>query len=150
MVKFVDQWLFRLRGKSVPVIEVSDIESDGRIHTLQAVGKVKDRPNSLINTWDAKGWEKDPTAAPITFLNEKGDPEMRWVVSERGKTVNLYTRRCDLPNDEELIGRGATVDDIADSMDLGKSVRNIMIGVIVGAPFWWFIFQVIASATKAH
>ena len=149
-MKLIDQWLFKLRGKSVPVLRVQDIDNDGRVHTLQDVGKVKDRPNSLINTWDSKGWEKSEDAFPITFLNDKGDPEMRWVVSVRGKTVNLYTRPCNLPNDEEVIGKAATVDDISDAMDLGKSMRNILIGVVVGAPFWWFIFQVIVAAMKAH
>lgn len=60
-----------------------------------------------------------------------------------GQTVNLYTKKSPFPNKEGIIGAAATMDDINEAMDLQKSVRNILIGLIVGAPVWWFVFQLL-------
>ena len=150
-MKTIDRWMFRLRGRSVPVMKVSDIEQDGRVNTLQDLGSLKDRPNSLVNSWDSKAWEKAKDSLPITFLDEKGIPQKRWIVSSKGETVNLYTRPPgENPNLEDIIGKAATIDDIAEAMDLGKSIRNLLLGVIIGAPLGWFVFQVISTAMKAH
>jgi hypothetical protein len=64
---------------------------------------------------------------------------MAWIVSENGETVNLYTKPCDFPKREEVIGHAATMDDIADSMDLGKSMRNMLIGLVIGVFIGWLV-----------
>lgn len=138
-IKFIEQWKFRLIGRSVPVMRVSDIDKEGRVHTLMDVGTCKDRPNSIVNTYDEKGWEKAPDSMPVIFLSSKGTPEQRWIVSESGETVNLYTKPVTFPNLEEVIGHAATMDDIADSMDLGKSMRNLLIGMFIGIGLGAFI-----------
>lgn len=147
-IKFIEQWKFRLTGRSVPTMRVSEVEDTGRVGTLMDIGTCKDRPNSIVNTWDEKGWEKLKGTMPITFIDGKGNPEMRWIVSSEGHTVNLYTSPDNYPDREEIIGHAATMDDIADSMDLGKSMRNILIGGILSAPVWWIIFQMLGAMAK--
>ncbi len=137
--KLIEQLKFKLSGRSVPVIKVSDVESDGRIRTLQMLGVLKNRPNSLLNTWDEKGYEKRGNGF-ITLVDEKGIPIDAYAVSEAGMTVDLYTiPPSDYPNREDVIGHAATMDDIADSMDLGKSMRNIFIGLFIGIALGWLI-----------
>lgn len=136
-LKIIEQLKFKLSGKSMPVIRVSEIDQDtGLIRTLHNAGTMKDRPNSLINTWDTKGYEKKKDTNPITRLNEKGISELVWVVSERGETVNLYTRPWLGPAWEDVIGKAATADDISESMDLNKSMRNLFIGILIGIGIW--------------
>ncbi len=147
-IKFIEQLKFRLAGRSVPVMRASEINWIGRVGTLTNVGDCKDRPNSLVNTWDSKGWEKVKETQPIIVIDQKGNPTQTWIVSEDGNTVNLYTKPVDFPKREEVVGRAATMDDIADAMDLGRSMRNVLIGIIVGAPVWWIVFQVIGAMAK--
>ena len=169
-IKFIEQWKFRLTGKSVPVMKALDIELDGRIRTLQDIGSCKDRPNSLIQTWDSKGWEKSKEASQITFIDAKGNPEMRWVVTPQGETVNLYTWQRRIPDEEAtlpeaqkkplsawqrvmaiipmlegLIGKSATLDDIEESMDLHKSMKYILIGLIFGVLIGWVLVAPIVN-----
>jgi hypothetical protein len=133
-MKIIEQLKFKLTGHAVPVMRVSEVDQDekGLIRTLWIVGTCKDTPNRLVNTWDNKGWEKAKDTQPITRLNEKGIPESVWIVSERGQTVNLYTRPWEGPNLEDIIGKAATVDDIAQSMDLYPSMRDKMIFMVIG------------------
>lgn len=139
-IKFVEQLKFKLSGRSVPVLRVSEVDSTtGRIRTIQDVGACKDRPNSIISTWDEKGWEKSAGANPITKLDAKGNAELCWIVSQRGQTVNLYTQPWAGPSNEEIIGRASTADDIASAMDLGKSMRNMLIGLLIGILLGWLI-----------
>ena len=60
-------------------------------------------------------------------------------MSESGKTINLYTKPWDYPNQEDTIGHAATMDDITDAMDLNKSMRNMAIGMILGIGLGAFI-----------
>jgi hypothetical protein len=131
-IKFIEQWKFRLLGRAVPVVKCDDVTNEGRVHTLHLVGRVKDRANSIINTWDAKGWEKDPEFGKITLIDEKGIESYPYVVSAAGKTCGLYTEPCAFPNREDVIGKAATMDDIAEAMDLNKSIKNMAIGIIIG------------------
>jgi len=131
-IKFFEQWKFKLMGRAVPVVKCEDIDNEGRIYTLHLLGMVKKRANSLIATWDSKGWEIDKSAGKIALIDEKGTESYAFVVTEEGRTTKLYTKPVAFPNLEEVIGKAATMDDIADSMDLGKSIRNIAIGLFVG------------------
>jgi hypothetical protein len=147
-IKFIEQWKFRLSGRSVPVMKVDDITADGQIKTLQAVGECKDRPNSIVNTWDEKGWEKQPGTEMITLIDDKGIKSMVWIVSAKGVTCKLFTVPYAGPMLEDVIGRLATMDDIADAISLGKSMRNLFIGGLFSAPVWWIVFQVLGTMAK--
>ena len=147
-IKAIERFRFKMFGRSVPVICASDITETGQIQTLKLKGDLKDRPNSIIETWDAKGYEKNPGSHMITLLDEKGNGKLAYVVSEYGRTVNLYTEPRSFPDLEDVIGKAATMDDISESMDLGKSVRNILIGGLLSAPVWWILFQVIGQMAK--
>jgi hypothetical protein len=139
-IKFLEQISFKLAGRSVPVMRVSEVEQDtGKINTLQDIGTCKDSPNRLVETWDNRGWEKTKDVSPITRLNAKGDSELCWVVSARGQTVNLYTQPWLGPALEEVIGKAATVDDIATAMDLTPSMRDKIVWMIIGIMLGWLI-----------
>lgn len=139
MVKFIDQWRFKLMGRAVPVVKLEDIDNEGRIYTLHVLGTVKKRANSLISTWDQKGWEIDKKVGKIAFIDEKGIEKYVYLVTEGGKTAGIYTKPIPYPNLEDVIGKGATMDDISDAMDLGKSNRNLIIGILIGCGIGAFI-----------
>lgn len=160
-IKAIERLLFKMRGMSVPVIRVSDIDINGRIGTIQFLGDLKDRPNSIISTWDAKGWEKCPEVMPVNIISEKGERSIGYVVSEAGNTVSVTDdaeksefkpeiKTTDLhvqyPNRERVIGMGAQLDDIPEVMELGRSMRNILIGIMIAAPLWWIVFKIIGLA----
>lgn len=146
-MRIIEQIRFKLTGKSIPVMRVSEVESQGgKIHTLQYVGLMKDRPNSLINTFDVKGYEKAKDTVPITRLNESGIPEQCWIVSSRGQTINLYTQPWEGPNLEDVIGKAATADDIAEAMDMNKSNRLLYIGIAIGIGIWMIMGPIIGAA----
>ena len=145
-MKLIEQIRFKLTGKSIPVLRVSEVELDGgKIHTLQYVGLMKDRPNSLVNKFDVKGYEKTRDASPIIRIDEKGTPEQCWIVSERGQTINLYTQPWKGPNLEDVIGKAATADDIADAMDMNKSSRQLWIGICVGIGIWMVVGPILSA-----
>ena len=148
-IKFIEQWKFRLAGRSIPVVKAEDITDNGLICTLHLLGDVKKRPNSIISTWDGKGWEIDKYSGKITLINEKGITKSAYVVSEEGKTINLYTNPMINPNLEDVIGHAATMDDIADAMDLGKSVKNLVIGMLIGIGIGWiFVAPIVNGMMK--
>lgn len=138
-IKFIERWRFSLQGRAVPVVKCEDIDQQGRIYTLHLLGKVKRRANSLVSTWDNKGWEIDKTAGKVALIDEKGIESYAFVVSEEGRTIPLYTKPVTHPNLEDVIGNAATMDDIAEAMDLGKSMRNMIIGLVVGLGIGAFI-----------
>jgi hypothetical protein len=147
--KAIERFKFKMFGRSVPVVYASDIMETGLVRTLQVAGDFKDRPNSIIKTWDAKGYEKSADGQMINLMDEKGSGKLAWVVSEYGRTVNLYTEpRSSYPDLEDVIGRAATMDDISEAMDLGKSMRNILLGGLISAPVWWIVFQILAQVAK--
>lgn len=138
-IKFIEQWKFRLTGRAVQTVRLTDIASDGIVGTVQLMGDCKIRANSIVNTWDAKGWELDKDARKITLINEKGISVNAFVVSDAGNSVNIYTNPSHFPNREDIVGKAATMDDVADAMDLEKSVRNIVIGLVFGIAIGTFI-----------
>lgn len=147
-IKFIEQWKFKLSGRAVPVLKVEDIGHDGRITTLHWLGKCKKRANSIVSTWDAKAWEIDPKYGPIRYIDANGLESFVYIVSESGKTAPIMTRPITFPNLEETIGKAATMDDITEAMDLGKSMRNIIIGALISAPIWYILFQMIGVMAR--
>lgn len=131
-IKFIEQWKFRLKGREVPVIVAQDISDKGQIKSLYLQGNLCKRDNSITNTWDEKTYEIDREAGPIPVIDGKGNPLHTYIVSESGKTINLYTEPRTHANTSAILGRFSMADDIADNMVLGKSMKNLLIGVIVG------------------
>ena len=131
-IKFIEQWKFRLSGRAVCTVKAEDITSDGVVGTLHLMGDCKMRANSIVNTWDSKGWEIVKDSRKITLIDEKGLSKQAFLVSDAGVTVNLYTEPSAFPNREDIVGKAATMDDIADAMDLNKSIKNLAIGLIIG------------------
>lgn len=148
-IKFIEQWKFKLAGRSVPVIKCEDIDHEGRVYTLHFLGTAKRRANSLVTTWDSKGWEIDKSAGKIAFIDEKGFEQYAFVVTEAGQSTKLYTKPVIFPNLEDAIGKAATMDDIADAMDLGKSMRNMVIGLLLGLGIGAFILAPIMQGVMS-
>ena len=148
-IKFIEKIKFKLAGRAVPAMKVEDIDVIGQVRTIHFLGSVKKRPNSLVTTWDQKGWEIDPACGTIRYIDEKGIESQIYVVSESGKTCEISTHWMTHPALEEIIGKAATMDDIAESMDLGKSVKNLVIGAAIGIFVGWLFvapaFQVALS-----
>jgi hypothetical protein len=139
-MKIIEQLKFKLAGRAVPVMRVSEVEQEtGKIFTFQDLGTCKDSPNRLVATWDNKGWEKTAGITPVLRINAKGDQEPCWLVSERGQTVNLYTQPWKGPALEDVIGKAATVTDIADAMDLTASMRDKLLWMVIGIMLGWLI-----------
>ena len=120
----------------------NDIGTNGKIGSLFIAGKRGKRDNSIVDPWDEKGYEINRLAMTIPVTNEKGLVEHTFVVSEAGKTINLYTdqRPSGYPNWASELGKMFMADDIADNMTLGKSMRNTFVGLLVGIALGWFVF----------
>jgi len=140
-IKFIESWKFKLRGRVVPVIVANDIGTNGKIGSLMIKGNLGKRDNSIVDAWDEKGYEVDRNCMAIPVTNEKGLVANTFIVSEKGKTINLYTEPVPTthPNWASLLGKLFMADDIADNMTLGKSVKNIVIGLLIGIPLGIFI-----------
>jgi hypothetical protein len=147
-IKFFEQLKFRLIGRAVPVVHAADIDAEGKINSLEMKGDLKKRDNSILATWNAKGFEIDPECGMISLTNEKGMTVQAYVTSEQGKTITLYTRPRAYPNVEDIIGRGAMMDDIADAMDIGKSMKNYLIGMVIGIILWMFLGPLFGAMLK--
>ena len=126
---FVEKWKMKLFGRGVETFKIDEMAADGEVLTLRHVGKTKRRANSIIETWDNKGDEI--VAAPIHFISSDHVSQPAFVATG-GVTVKLYARPSIYPNREEVIGKAATFDDITEAMDLNKSVKNIIIGILIG------------------
>lgn len=139
-MKIIDQIAFKLTGKKVPVMRVSEVDQkDGRILSLQDVGYVRDDPNNLFWTWDNKSWEKQKDTIPVMRMSSKGINEECWIVSERGQTVNLYTQPWKGPALENVLGEMVSVDSISRAMGLEPSMRDKLIFMVVGIFLGWLI-----------
>jgi hypothetical protein len=142
---FIEKWKMKLFGRGVQTFSVEEIDEHGRVLVFRSAGKQKRRDNSIIETWDAKGSEIH--AQPVNFITDDHIIEPAYIV-QGGETIDLFIRKSIFPNRESIVGKGATMDDIADSMDLGKSMKNIVIGGILSAPVWWMIFQVLGAMMR--
>jgi hypothetical protein len=142
---FIEKWRMKLFGRGVQTFSIEEINIDGKVLTLRDAGAQKRRANSIIETWDAKGSEIH--ANPVNFISADSVMQPAYVVNG-GETIEIYVRKPTYPNREEIVGKAATLDDIADAMDLGKSVKNIFIGGLLSAPVWWIIFQMIGAMAK--
>ena len=131
-LKFIERIKFRLTGRSVPVVRMTDIGNDGKVNTIHLMGELKARPNSLVNPWDDLGYEIVEGEGFITLIGEDGIPKGAYVVTPQGRTANIYVQPFKGPAWEQTIGRRAAADDIADSLDMGRSTRNYIIGAIIG------------------
>jgi len=138
-VKFVEQWKYKLSGRSVPVVKLEDIDQEGRVYTIHLLGTAKRRANSIQTPWDQKVWEIGRDAGKVSLIDEKGNETFAYVVSEEGRTTKLYTKPITYHAVEDIMGRASTMDDIAEAMDLGKSVKNLVIGLLLGLGVGAFI-----------
>jgi hypothetical protein len=139
-IKTIERIKFALSGRAVPVIRVADIDEKGKVVTFHFMGNLKRRENSLVATWDDKGFEMTrPGEGLVNLIDEKGLPGPAYIVSELGKTIDLFVQPWEGISWSGVIGRKAGADDIADNMDLGKSMRNLLIGILLGAGIGTFI-----------
>lgn len=145
-MKIIDQIKFKLAGRAVPVMRVSEVDPrDGRVMTLRDLGTCRDDPNRLVYSWDNKAWEKSKDATPITRMSTSGIPAMCWIVSERGETINLYAQPWKGPALETVLGNLANIDVVADAMDLNPSMRDKIIFLIIGIFLGWLIIGPVMS-----
>lgn len=141
-MNFIEKWKMKLFGRGIQTFSVEEFDEHGRVLVLRNSGKLKRRANSIVETWDAKGSEVH--AQPVNFISDDHITQPAYI-TQGGETIDLFIRKSTFPNREEIVGKAATMDDIADAMDLGKSVKNIVLGAILGAPVWWFIFQAMGT-----
>ena len=135
-IKLIEQIKFKLQGRAVPVIRAMDVESDGRINTIQLVGNMKKRENSLLSTWDNRGDEVVKGQKLVTVIDEKGNSSRAYIV-HGGVTTDIYTTPQRYPDREGVIGAAATMDDLRDAMDINASMRDKMIFLCLGMLLGW-------------
>ena len=142
---FIEKWKMKLLGRGVRAFNVEEIDEHGRVLVLRDVGKKKRRANSLVETWDGKADEIH--AQPVNFITDDHTYEPAYIC-QGGSTIELFIRPSIFPNREEILGRSATLDDIADAMDLNKSMKYLVLGALFSAPVWWLIFQMIGAMMR--
>lgn len=129
MINFIEKWKFKFFGRGVQAFCVEECDNQlGKVLILRDIGKVKRRANSLLESWNSKGWEI--TSPPVQLIrNDVYEPAY---VVLGGETVDLFTIPSIYPNRENIIGAASHLDDIGDSLDMGKSPKNLFIGAIAG------------------
>lgn len=148
-LEFLEKWIFKLTGRSIPCVKIEDIDAEGKIRTIRFVGNMKLKANTITNTWETTGVEIDREAGMITIIDRSGISALGYVISEQGTTRALYTTPRDLPDAEEIFGPLTMMDIIGDSMNLNKSIRNIAIGIVIGIIIGWiFVGPMISTIFK--
>ncbi len=158
MAGFVGKWKQRLFTPKVPVVRFSH---GGQ--SIEFLGYITNRGNSLFDPWQEKAWE---IHSPPVKIAINGKAEMGYAVDEAGTTVEI---RRDIkieepPTLEEIfngktkpaaekikvyidlffegiLGRAAAADDINEAMNLNKSIKNTVIGLIIGIPIGYILTQ---------
>lgn len=146
-MRFIEKWRYKLGGKIVPVIKCEDVDISGRVQTIRIFQGGR-RSNSILNFWDGKGWDINKDFGTVRLINEKEVEQQAYIVTEHGDTGGLWTRMSAFPNYEDIIGNGATLDDIADAMNFHKSLKWIAIGALCGGPIWFLITTVLLGMAK--
>jgi hypothetical protein len=145
---FIDKWTYKLFGRKVPVFRVRDVGQNGEIKSISLL-KWVDRPNSLIESWNVIGAEKSGAGVGLLQFTDEAGLTQPAFVEYKGRTVSLYTEEITTPNLEKVIGSGAMLDDIAESMDLGKSMKNMVIGILIGIMIGWlFVAPIVNGMAK--
>jgi len=130
-------------------MKILDVDVAGKVNAIQMIAACKDRPNSLLCTWDGTGWEKDPQYGPIDITDVKGITTKHWIVSEQGKSTGLWTRMSAFPNREKIIGTGANMDDIAEAMGYHPPMRDKIIFLGIGILAGWLFIGPIMNGVLA-
>lgn len=145
MVDFIDKLTFKMFGRKVPVFSVKDVDH-GRVKAIQ-LGDWQENPNTLLDKWDSKGSIKTNDGL-ITFIDPSGLQRQAYV-QYLGKTVDLFVNpQEDVPNNEKVVGSLLTIDILAELLDMGKSMKNVALGILIGAPIWWIVFQILGAMAK--
>lgn len=148
--KFIERIKFKMQGRAVPVIRVTDVDKIGRVHTIHIAGLWKKLDNSVINTWDQKGNAIPPNYTTVAIINDKGVTENGYIV-HNGFAAELYTRPVieGAVNTEGIQGKLICADVLEQGMDLGKSAKNLIIGAIMGmAAYAVFIGPILGAMLK--
>jgi len=155
----VKGFISKLTAPKVPVVRLAN-----NAKTIEFMGYLRRRENSLIEPFKQLGYEIQ--SGPIEII-ANGKKELGYAVDEAGITVEFNRNILIVPaipvqgNDpkglfeveelmvpkqgyinyhfEGIIGRLATLDDIAEGLDLGKSLKNTVIGFIIGIPVGWIL-----------
>jgi hypothetical protein len=162
MAGFIKKWIWKLSAQKVPVVRLAN-----QAHTIEFMGYLRKRENSLIDPWNQRGYEI--RSGPVEII-VNGKKEMGYAVDEAGITVEFkrdiriqaaipVNQPLALSNDpfqeiddllipkegyinynwEGVIGKLATLDDINEGLDLGKSMKNTIIGLAIGIPIGWIL-----------
>lgn len=129
-MEFIDKLMFKMTGRKVPVFQVLDVDNQ-KIKTIR-FSHWQDNPNSLLEKWDVQGAQKT-NAGKITYINESGLQQLAYV-EYLGQTVDLWVSKGfeDVPNREKVIGGLLTIDIFGELLDIGKSMKNMIIGIFIG------------------
>lgn len=127
---FIEKLMFKMTGRKVPVVQVLDVDNQ-KIKTIK-LGRWQDNPNSILEKWDVAGAQKT-NAGKITIIDESGLSQMAYV-EYLGQTVDLWVSKGfeDVPNREKVIGGLLTIDIFGELLDIGKSMKNMLIGIFIG------------------
>ena len=126
----IEKAMFKMTGRKVPVFQVMDVDHQ-RIKTIR-LARWQDNPNTLLEKWDVQGAQKT-NAGKITLIDESGLSQLAYV-EYLGQTVDLWVSKGfeDVPNREKVIGGLLTIDIFGELLDIGKSMKNMLIGIFVG------------------
>jgi len=146
-MEFIEKTMFKITGRKVPVFQVKDVDNQ-KIKTIR-LARWQDNPNTLLEKWDVQGAEKS-NAGKITFIDEGGLSQVAYV-EYLGQTVDLWVSKGfeDVPNREKVVGGLLTIDIFGELLDIGKSMKNVAIGFLIGcAVYATFIGPILGAMAK--
>jgi hypothetical protein len=139
LMDFIERWSFKVFGKKIPVFQIVEVAENGWIKSIVLAKWVR-RKNSILQTWNNEGAEISANAEGIINYTDESGLTQPAYAEYKGRTCNLYVRPRNAPNHEKTIGVGATIDDIAQAMDLNPSMRDKLIFMVIGILAGWLIF----------
>jgi len=142
MFGFGRKWWSRLTAPKVPIVCLTN-----QARTIEFIDNCVKRGNSIIEPFHQNGWEIK--SSPVEIVKD-GKKRIGYVVDEAGITVS-FSRNIQIHsaltggdvsyNWQGVIGKCSTLDDINEGLDLGKSMKNTVIGLIIGIPIGWILTQ---------
>jgi hypothetical protein len=140
-------WSFTNTRKNLPIFPLA-ARAANAMDTLRYNPIINMRlsiKNSILQTWNNEGAEISPNAEGIINYTDESGLTQPAYAEYKGRTCNLYVRPRNAPNHEKTIGVGATIDDIAQAMDLYPSMRDKLIFLAIGLLMGWQILAPMAN-----
>ena len=140
----LDKIRFSIMGRTMPVMRVSEVEPDGKIHTFIIGERWTKDPNTLTDRFSGIAATIPPGKTPIGF--QAGSKVEYGYAVHNGSVIDLYTvppKSGDINLEETKGGLMLGVDILSKIIGLGRAYKYMIIGGCVGIVVGWMMCLII-------